>query len=220
MILLILAARRSPSPEKVVWIKRFVGFGCLAAWVINALYWLMPEQIGWHQSLPIHFCYMADLIGAAAVFSGGRLFKSVLYFWATTLCIWAFLTPLVDGGVRDFSFWLFWVYHLFILLAVTEVLFVQGFRPRFGDLKAAILFTAGYTGILAVLDFFFEWNYGFVGPRKPGVPTLLDMLGPYPVRLIWLGMLGLLLFFLAWLPWAIFAKEDAVLPVEEEQEQD
>ena len=182
-------------------LRLFVGGGCLLAWLVNAGYWILAQPFRWEQSLPLHFCQVANLIGAIAVLGGGRLFQSVLYFWATTLCLWAFLTPVLGSGPAGAEFWIFWIYHLFIPLAVLEVFLLQQFRPRFSDLLNASGFTVVFTAGLAVIDSVFGWNYGFVGPSIPSQPTLLDVLGPYPLRLLWMGLLGGGLFFLAWLPW-------------------
>ena len=51
------------------------------------------------------------------------------------------------------------------------------------------------------LDIAFGWNYGFVGPDKPEVRTIVDVLGPWPERVavivaIVAAAMGLLL-----LPW-------------------
>mgnify|MGYP001627904167 CR=1 FL=1 len=183
-------------------IRLFVGFGCLAVWLLNSFFWTVFAPFRWEQSLPLHFCNLANLIGAVAVLrKGGRLFKSVLYFWATTLCIWAFLTPVLGSGPDGPEFWIFWLYHLFIPLAVLETFLVQRFRPAFRDLRNAILFTLAFTLSLAVINRIFGWNYGFVGPSTPENPTLLDVLGPYPIRILWMILIASALFFLVWLPW-------------------
>lgn len=192
----------SERHQKLHRLRLFVGVGCLGVWMLNTVFWTVLAPFCWEQSLPLHFCNLANLLGAIAVLrKGGRLFKSVLYFWATTLCIWAFLTPVLGSGPDGPEFWIFWVYHLFIPLAVLETFLVQRFRPGFRDLRNAILFTLGFTLSLAVIDRIFGWNYGFVGPSTPENPTLLDVLGPYPIRILWMILIASALFFLVWLPW-------------------
>lgn len=182
-------------------LRRFVGWGCLAVWLLNTLLWTLASPFDWGVSLPLQFCNFANLIGAAAVLGKGRLSKSVLYFWSLVLCIWAFLTPVVGGGYATIWFWVFWAYHLFIPLALVQLLVLQGFRPGLADLRNAWFFTLGYMIILMAADYRFGWSYGFVGPSDPGAPTLIDVLGPYPLRLLWMVLIGSLLFVLVWLPW-------------------
>ena len=155
----------------------------------------------WENSLPLHFCNLANLIGAVAVLGPWRLWKAVLYFWSVTLCVWGFLTPVIGGGYGTLEFWVFWCYHLFIPLAVVETFVVQRFRPGLADLRNAWLLTLCYMVALVILDAACGWTYGFVGPSKPSAPTLLDVLGTYPLRLLWMSLIASGLFVLAWLPW-------------------
>jgi hypothetical integral membrane protein (TIGR02206 family) len=194
-------AKRHDSPDFRRRLRWFVAGGCLVFWLINTVYWMWPSRFHWAGSLPLHFCNLANLIGAIAVFGRSRLFKAVLYFWAFALCIWAFLTPVLSKGPARPEFWVFWGYHLFILLALVEVLVVQRFRPNWNDCRNVWLFTIVYTGILAILDYRLEWQYGFVGPSTPENPTLLDVLGPYPLRLLWMILIATALFGLLLLPW-------------------
>jgi len=177
------------------------GYGGLVAWLGNSVYWCLPAQFSWNNSLPLHFCNLANLIGAVAVLGPWRLWKAVLYFWTLTLCIWAFLTPVIGGGYATLEFWVFWGYHLFIPLAVVEVLVVQRFRPSLTDLRNAWILTFCYLVMLVILDWITGWTYGYVGPSTPDAPTLLDVFGPYPWRLFWMIPLGSGLYLGAWWPW-------------------
>lgn len=193
-----LGRKREEAQPAMRW---FVGGGCLVAWLINTTFWMWPSRFIWEQALPLHFCNMANLIGAVAVLARRRLFQAVIYFWALALCIWAFLTPTVEMGPRHAEFWIFWLYHAFILIAVAHVLVIDRFRPEKCDLLQVVAFTAAYTGILIAVNYQWGWNYGFVGPSKPNAPTLIDALGPYPLRLLWIALLALGLFVLCYLPW-------------------
>ena len=187
--------------EKLRRMRRFAGYGGLVAWLANVVYWCLTTRFSWGYSLPLHFCNLANLIGAVAVLGPWRFWKSILYFWTLTLCIWAFLTPLIGGGYATLEFWVFWGYHLFIPLTVVEVLVVQRFRPNLADLRNAWILTFCYGVLLVILDNIYGWNYGFVGPSTPDAPTPLDVLGPYPWRLLWMSLLASGLYLLAWLPW-------------------
>ncbi len=181
-------------------LEKVIGVGCLIVWIINTIYWNTNPKVGWEQRLPLHYCNMANLIGFIAVMWHRRHFQALIYFWAFALCIWAFITPTVQDGPAYMAFWIFWIYHLFIFLAVLQVLVGRGFRPTTRDLRLAILTTAVYTALLAVIDAGCGWNYGFVGPSSPESPTPIDQLGPYPLRILWMGLLAAGLFALLWLP--------------------
>jgi hypothetical integral membrane protein (TIGR02206 family) len=188
--------------------RAFVGWGCVVVWLLNTASWMTPERFSWERSLPLHVCNIANIFGAIAVLKRVRLFQGIIYFWAIGLCIWAFLTPTLDRGPAEFGFYIFWIYHLFIGLAVVHVLVIDGFRPSGRDCRNAIIFTLGYLGVLAVIDRMLDWNYGFVGPSTPAQKTPVDALGPYPLRLLWMALAGCAVFIILWLPWRFTRKSD------------
>lgn len=181
--------------------RRLLAGGNLGIWILAGGFWFHPDAFRLEQSLPLQFCNLANLIAAAAVGFRLRTAQALLYFWTFALCLWAFLTPFLTVGPSHLWFWVFWLYHLLIPLATSWVLTVDGFRPDFRDLKSALVITLLYTAGLALLNALTGWNYGFVGPGKPGQPSLIDLLGPYPLRLLWMALIGIALFFLLLLPW-------------------
>lgn len=195
------ASRLRHHPVALTRFRCLIVLGCLLSWLVTFLFGLRPATFRWDEALPLHFCNLANLIGALAVARRPRLAQSLLYFWTFALCIWAFLTPALFDGPAQAGFWVFWIYHLFIPVSLAWVLAVDGFRPRWRDLRNATGLTFLYMCALAALNAVTGWNYGFVGPGKPGQPSLVDVLGPYPLRLAWMALLGAALFLLLLLPW-------------------
>lgn len=200
-ILFAWHCRRARGTPGEPLLRSLVVCGCFLTWLGSAAYWAMPERFAWHQGLPLHYCNLANVLGGLAVLTGRRRFQAVLYFWSLALCNWAFLTPTLFEGPALFGYWIFWLYHAFIGFALIFVLVVDRFVPDRRDLVWAIAFTLAYSVCLAVLDYHTGWNYGFVGPSKPGAPTLIDHLGPYPLRLVWMSLIAMGLFTLLLLPW-------------------
>jgi hypothetical integral membrane protein (TIGR02206 family) len=196
--LVILGGRLSREQDRRR-LRLFVGWGCLVVWALNTIYWAMPVRFALDASLPIHFCNVANIFGALAILRGLRLFQGVIYFWGC-LYIWAFLTPTVGMGPAQLGYWVFWIYHLFILFAFVHLLFLDRFRPSWRDLLHSSAFTLLYLTLLIVTDALTGWNYGFLGKSNPGSPTPVDLLGPYPLRIVWMILCGALLFLLFWLP--------------------
>ncbi len=194
-----ILAQRSALATQPLRVRRLVGWGCLVAWIINTAYWMMPERFALGSSLPIHFCNVANIFGALAVLRQSRLFQGVIYFWAG-LYVWAFLTPTVGVGPARLGFWVFWIYHFFIALALAYILLIDRFRPSFRDLLHSSAFTLAYVAFMALVDHFTGWNYGFLGAETPDSPTPVDVLGTYPLRIVWMILLGAVAFFLLWLP--------------------
>lgn len=200
VIVTIIVARRvrdtAARPARIA-----IATGCLLSWVLSNGYGLFPERFSWSESLPLHFCNLANLLGAHAVVTRHRISQSLLYFWSIALCSCAFLTPSLYVGPSHLWFWLFWIYHAWIPVSVAWILVADRFRPGWCDWRNAVLLTLLYMALLAVLDAITRWNYGFVGPSLPTQKNFLDFLGPYPIRLLWMALIGAFLFALLMIPW-------------------
>lgn len=199
-VVAVLANRHRENPRITRSIRAFIVAGCLLSWLLSNGFGFLPAYFSWEQSLPLHFCNLANLIGAVAIWKRYRPAQSLLYFWAFGLSVWALLTPSLGEGPATVWFWLFWLYHLFIFVSATVVL-VDGFRPTWVDFRQSLGFTLLYMFLLALLDRATGWNYGFVGEGKPLQPSPLDALGPYPLRLLWMALIGTAIFALLMLPW-------------------
>ncbi len=202
------------AKKREQFVRRAVILGCIGSWIANVSFFLHPDNFAWGHSLPLHYCNLANLIGAAALVTRKRAFQSLLYFWTFALCIWAFLTPALLNGPDSLEFWIFWIYHLFIILAVTFVLQVDQFRPAGRDLGFVIIATTVWSALLAVVNASTGWNYGFVGPGKPDQPSLMDFLGPYPLRLLWIWILGVVLMSALLLPFSLMKKRTNYSPTQ------
>ncbi len=194
-----LRDRRKGVPVSTA--RKVVAVGCVVTWVLSIGYGFLPSEFAWDKALPLQFCNLANLIGAHAVMTRHRTSQTLIYFWAFALCLWAFLTQSLYVGPDHPWFWIFWIYHSFILNSVIWVLVADRFRPSWSDYRIACLLTLAYMGALVPLNYFTGWNYGFVGPSIPTQKNLLDFLGPYPIRLLWMVLIGLVLFALLVVPW-------------------
>jgi len=196
---LAVVTKRTTVDANRISLRKLIGWGSLVAGLLNTAYWLSPSRFDLSQSLPLHLCNLANFIGAAAVLKEARLFKGLLYFWSG-LCLWAFLTPTTDKGVEDPGFWIFWLYHSFILFTLVVILRGDQFRPTFRDLQKSMTFSVGLVGCLFVINAITGWNYGFLGNDVPGVATPVSLLGSYPLRVLWMTFIGAGVFVVLWLP--------------------
>ena len=62
---------------------------------------------------------------------------------------------------------------------------------------------AAYVAIVLPIDLATGWNYGFVGPGRPEVPTIVDLLGPWPLRLVFIAAIAAGAMAIALLPWVL-----------------
>jgi hypothetical integral membrane protein (TIGR02206 family) len=201
MVTVWLARRNRDAATRAGAVRIVIIAGCLVSWLLSNGYGLFGGRFSWAESLPLHFCNLANLLGAYAVATRHRTSQSLMYFWSFALCLWAFLTPSLYVGPAHLWFWLFWLYHLFIPVSTAWILVADRFRPTWRDWAKSVLLTLAFMAALAILDAITGWNYGFVGPSKPTQANLLDFLGPYPLRLVWMALVGTGLFALLMLPW-------------------
>lgn len=210
-LLVALAGRnRRGSPAALRQWRWFIAIGSVLSWVATVLYGVHPERFSWESSLPLQFCNLANLIAAVAVLGRSRRAQTLLYFWGFALCPWAFLTPALLVGPAHSWFWIFWLYHLFIPVTLAWILAVEGYRPERSDLRFALSATWGFTLVLAGLNALTRWNYGFVGPGRPDQPSPIDLLGPYPLRILWMLLIGSAIFLLLYFPWQILLRRKPI----------
>jgi uncharacterized membrane protein YwaF len=60
-----------------------------------------------------------------------------------------------------------------------------------------------YVAVVFPIDAVFGFNYGYLGPRNPSQPTLIDVLGPWPGRVGWMAGLAAMVMGLLLVPWSV-----------------
>ena len=184
----------------------------IAVWAI----WLGYQtydfvQFGWDpgNTLPLQICDFVAVIVALVFARPTRRLQALAYFWGLALSTQAFITPDLVGGPESLSFWAFWLYHLFVVGAGVYVVAVQRFRPWWSDLHFALLAGIAYVAVIFAIDAIFGVNYGYLGRATPGVPTLIDVLGPWPWRVVIMTLLASVAMTLLLLPW-VFQKQSEI----------
>ena len=154
-------------------------------------------------TLPLQMCDLVAVFAALVFARPTRGLQSLAYFWGLALSSQALITPDMAGGPDSISFWWFWLYHVFVVGAGVYVVVVQGFRPQWKDLRFAVLMGVLYVAAVFTINAIFDLNYGYVGRPTPARPTLVDLLGPWPLRVLFMVLLGAAAMTVLWLPWAI-----------------
>lgn len=152
-------------------------------------------------TLPLQISDVSAVIAALVFIRPSRGLQSMAYFWGLALGTQAVITPDLAGGPSSLSFWAFWLYHFFVVGAGVYVVAVHRFRPEWKDLRFALLMGVLYAAVMFTIDLAFDLNYGYLGRFTPSRPTLLDVLGPWPLRVVFMILLGAAGMTLLWLPW-------------------
>lgn len=178
-------------------------WGFNAAWAV----WLvLPERFGWGSSLPLHLCDFAWMAAGWSLWTGGdpqRLRHQVPILWGLALSLIAFVTPTLTSGPGGLHFWAFWISHWLILAVALLNLVGLGTRPDLRGLRGTILLTVVLFALATAVNLFLDASYCFSGRGLPSRPTPLDALGDWPLRILWIALLGTLALCFVALPFLL-----------------
>ncbi len=203
LLLLLLTPRLNQSGrERLRW--ALVLFA-----LTNTLAWDLWQRAtgSWNiaYSLPLHLCTLSVPLAAAMLATRNfRLFE-LLYFWGFAGATQALLTPDLQANGFNFPhfvYMIFWTSHGVILWVVVFAMAAWGYRPTWHSLPRVFLITNGVLILVGLVNWLTGGNYMFIA-RKPAYATLLDYLGPWPWYIIPLQLIGLTIFVLLYLPFAL-----------------
>lgn len=178
-----------------------LSIGVWALWFGYQGYDIATRGFGLNHGLPLQLSDVTAAIAGIVFVVPNRKLQSLAYFLGLALGSQAVITPDQAGGPGTLSYWAFWLYHLFVVGAGIYVVVVQRFRPEWRDLRFALLFALCYVAVVFTIDAIFDLNYGYLGRPTPSRPTLLDLLGPWPLRVVFMVGLGAAAMSLLLLPW-------------------
>jgi hypothetical integral membrane protein (TIGR02206 family) len=204
--LIVLAARRARAAGRELPVRRCIAGFALVTWVYMQVWYMTPPQRDPAVSLPLHICDIASLLMPFALLLQRRWMRAVLYFWAFGFTLMGFITPVIDTGPAHIKWWLFWLNHAIVVGGAVYDLAVLGFRPTRRDLITVLVVSVVYAAIIIPIDAATGWNYGYLGPTRPDVPTLVDVVGPWPLRIVWIALISAVILVALYLPWAVVEK--------------
>ena len=205
--IIIAVGRRLRGTGEELKMRQAIGITGLICWVADLVRDFLPVNFSTAKSLPLEFCDVACVVACLMFLTDQRWTHSITYFWGIAFTLQAFLTPTLKMGPAHSHFWIFWITHAIILGGAFYGILVDRFRPQRQDFLFAAGTATAWMIFLAVFDSLTGTNYGFVGNAMPGTKTLIDFLGPWPVRLIWMYFIGMSVLTCLWLPWQFFRAE-------------
>jgi hypothetical integral membrane protein (TIGR02206 family) len=186
----IVAARRRPG----AWLR-----GLAIVLVIDEVSWWIfllaggqpGSQIAY--SLPLQLCDVAIFIAAAALWTRNQLLIEVAYFWGLAGTIQALLTPDLPQHFPSYPYFQYYVAHGGVVCAALLLVFGLRCYPRRWAVAWVGVLTIAYAALVGAVDAVTGANYMYLR-AKPPAPTLLDVLGPWPVYILVAGAIGVVLF--------------------------
>lgn len=182
--------------------RRRWGIFILCTWCVVNLIWFSPWKFEIAKSLPLQICDWAGFWAGLVCVTRWHWPRVLLYYWGIGLSTQAFFTPTVRDGLDSFDYWQFWINHTQIVSTAFYDVIVRRYRPTWRDWRFVSVVSVMYAAVMVGFNSLIEGaNYVYVGNTKPDNPTLIDKLGPWPLRLLPLTAIGIGAFTVLTLVW-------------------
>jgi hypothetical integral membrane protein (TIGR02206 family) len=187
--------------------KKSIRWALALALVVNETAWhVWNGAVGrWsiQSMLPLHLCSALVWIGALMLVTRNYRMYEFIYLLGIGGAIQALATPdLGTYGFPHFRFFQTFISHGLIITSAIYMTVVEGFRPTWKSLLRVALWMNIYVVIVYFINDAIGSNYLMIN-AKPNTPSLLDLLPPWPIYILYMEVIGIITVFLLYLPFAI-----------------
>jgi len=195
-------ARAHTSPRIALAIRFAFAAELIATWIL--WYWLIATR-GWISAqtvLPMQLCDWAAMAALVTLIRPNRRSYELAYFWGFTGTFQALLTPELFFDFPDLRFVVFFAFHGGAIASVVYLTVGLGMRPRPSSLPRVFAWSFVYLLSALAVNRLFHTNFGYLG-SKPAKPSLLDLMGPWPLYIAELAGVGVILVLLLYFPFLL-----------------
>lgn len=160
----------------------------------------LPGNFDLQTSLPIQLCDIASVAAAIALWTHRPTAVALTYYWGLLLTPQALITPALVSDFPDPKFLAFWAMHILVIWAAVFLTFGLGLRPTWSGMARTAAVTAAWMALMYPLNLALGTNYGFVN-AKPSTGSFLDLLGPWPLYLVFEALIVAVVWALMTWPW-------------------
>ena len=185
---------------------------CVAAagyfgWLVLAAAWgaLDPRR-----DLPLEFCTITGLMAPAAIVCRNRAVFDFFYYGAASGVLGACITPIFAPHMPHPRAISFWALHGGVVVTAVFAVAVLRKRPSYRGIFTTIAWLTVILIVVVPANLWFDANYMYLHQQPAG--SILAMLAPGAWFVPSLILLGLLLFHLAYLPFAIELSRPTLKP--------
>jgi hypothetical integral membrane protein (TIGR02206 family) len=182
------------------WIGRLLAFLLLSYAVGFYIQQAIEHSLTWQYSLPLELCNLVLIACIVSLIWPNPLTTEIAYFWGLAGVLQATVTPDITQGFPSWEYVLFFFSHGVTLVSIAFLISDRGFRIQGRSVLRMMAALNVYGLVVGVIDAVTGWNYGYLR-QKPGMPSLLDFMGPWPWYLLSIEIIGLTIFLLLYLPW-------------------
>ena len=199
---LVLATYARANPRLARAIRFFLAAELIVTWVL--WYWLIVAR-GWVSAqtlLPMDLCSWASIAAIVTLIRPNQRGFELAYFWAMTGTLQALVTPELFYDFPDLRFIVFFAFHGGAIASVLFLVLGVGMRPWPASILRVFAASLIYLAVALATNRIFRTNFGYLS-AKPAKPSLLDLMGPWPVYIVEVVGLAVMLVLILYSPFYI-----------------
>ena len=182
-------------------------------WILAATIW--SAEVSWHTwvyltgqwtvqwMLPLNLCsVLIWLTGFMLVFKNRTIYE-FCYFLGIGAAIQYLATP--DLGIYGFPSFRFvetFISHGLLVTCAIYMTVVEGFRPTWKSMLRVFLVGNAYMLVIYFINLGLHSDYLDIN-AKPGTPSLLDLLPPWPYYIAYMELIAVVTFLLLYIPFVL-----------------
>jgi hypothetical integral membrane protein (TIGR02206 family) len=160
--------------------------------------------ISWQHMLPLQLCDWGMVVVIVALWTEGKRWFEVAYFWGLGGTLQAVLTPNLPFGFPDLRFISFFTSHSGIIIGVVFIMLIHRYRPYPMSIVRVFLWSELYFVVTFIADRLTGYNYGFLLHKPEAFSVLSFLSDSRPLYLLQMHGLALLFFAVLYSPFAAY----------------
>ena len=179
-------------------------------WILVLILW--GNEIAWHYwnytvgtwtiqtMLPLQTCSLAVWFAGFMLISKNSRIYEFVYLLGIGGAIQALATPgLGIYGFPHFVFFQYFISHGLIITSAIYMTVAEGLRPTWKSLVRVAIWANIYMVIIYFVNSTIGSNYLMIN-AKPNTPSILDLLPPWPIYILYMEAIGIITFVILYLP--------------------
>ncbi|HLO16324.1 MAG TPA: TIGR02206 family membrane protein [Anaerolineales bacterium] len=182
-------------------------------WLLALMLW--GNEIAWHYwtyingmwtietMLPLQVCSLLVWLGGLMLVTKSYNIYEFMYFLGIAGGLQALATPdLGIYGFPHFRFFQTFLSHGLVVTAAIYMTVVERFRPTWKSMVRVFIWMNIYAGIIYFVNSYIGSNYLMIN-HKPDLPSILDLLPPWPIYILYMELIGVISMLLLYLPFVV-----------------